>query len=187
MLNLTPGQANTVVIYADTITNSDVSYGDYFLFGFQNTYSKQWAYVIPTYTVRNTRFIQFTITVTSVDIDDVEGGSVWLFTPGNWTYKLWNLTSPSLDPSTGDLIDQGQMYLEEYTPPEIVFVDYISNNEDALSVVYYSGDFVGCIINSYNSPYIVSNYEESSCDPLFVAGDGLLYITGTGELYINAA
>ena len=208
MINLTAGETNQIIIYADTISNADVSYGDYFLFGFQDTYSKEWFYVIPDYTTRNTRYINFQIMVADTCIIDPNQPEIFLQLPGNWNYKLWNMVSPSLDPADGDLIDQGQAYLNPYDPPEvgfleydsdnnnlesevymyaeaIEFVSYASDNENLKSVVYYSGDFLCCVINEYNSPYVVSTFEESNCDPLIVTDLGFLDITETGELYIT--
>ena len=207
MINLTAGEVNQIIIYADTVSNADVSYGNYFLFGFQDTYSKEYFYVIPDYTTRNTRFINFQVEVSDACIDDPEQATIFLQLPGNWNYKLWNMVAPSLDPADGDLIDQGQAFLNPYDPPEVGFIEYesandnlesevymysqaiefvkyVSDNEDLRSVVYYSGEFLCCVIDEFNSPYIVSEFMESNCDPLYVTGLGFLDITGTGELYI---
>ena len=208
MINLTAGQVNQIIIYADTVSNADVSYGNYFLFGFQDTYSKEWFYVIPDYTTRNTRFVNFQIEVSDACIDEPGSGTIFLRLPGNWNYKLWNMVSPSLDPADGDLIDQGQAFLNPYDPPEVGFIEYesandnlesevymyseaiefvkyVSDNENLKSVVYYSGDFFCCVIDEFNSPFIVSEFMESNCDPLYVTGLGFLDITETGELYIT--
>ncbi len=208
MINLTAGETNQIIIYADTVSNAVVSYGDYFLFGFQDTFSKEYFYVIPDYTTRNTRFINFQIQVSQECIIDPNQPEIFLRLPGNWNYKLWNMVSPSLDPADGDLIDQGQAFLNPYDPPEVGFVEYQSDNENLesevymfseaiefvsyesdnenlRSVVYYSGDFLCCIIDEYNSPYVISTFEESNCDPLYVTGLGFLDITETGELYIT--
>ena len=208
MINLTAGQVNQIIIYADTVSNADVSYGNYFLFGFQDTYSKEWFYVIPDYTTRNTRFVNFQIEVSDACIDEPGSGTIFLRLPGNWNYKLWNMVSPSLDPADGDLIDQGQAFLNPYDPPEVSFIEYesandnlesevymyseaiefvkyVSDNENLKSVVYYSGDFFCCVIDEFNSPFIVSEFMESNCDPLYVTGLGFLDITETGELYIT--
>ena len=208
MINLTAGQVNQIIIYADTVSNADVSYGNYFLFGFQDTYSKEWFYVIPDYTTRNTRYVNFQIEVSDACIDEPGSGTIFLRLPGNWNYKLWNMVSPSLDPADGDLIDQGQAFLNPYDPPEVSFIEYesandnlesevymyseaiefvsyTSDNENLKSVVYYSGDFLCCVIDEFNSPYVVSTFEESNCDPLYVTGLGFLDITETGELYIT--
>jgi hypothetical protein len=208
MINLTAGQVNQIIIYADTVSNADVSYGNYFLFGFQDTFSKEYFYVIPDYTTRNTRFINFQIEVSDACIDEPGSGTIFLRLPGNWNYKLWNMVSPSLDPADGDLIDQGQAYLNPYDPPEVGFIEYqsdnnnlesevymyseaiefvkyVSDNENLRSVVYYSGEFFCCVIDEFNSPYIVSSFQESNCDPLYVTGLGFLDITETGELYIT--
>tara|TARA_R110000822_G_scaffold119712_8_gene252866 strand:- start:265 stop:897 length:633 start_codon:yes stop_codon:yes gene_type:complete len=208
MINLTAGEVNQIIIYADTVSNADVSYGNYFLFGFQDTYSKEYFYVIPDYTTRNTRFINFQVEVSDACIDEPGSGVIFLRLPGNWNYKLWNMVSPSLDPADGDLIDQGQAFLNPYDPPEVGFVEYVSDNENLesevylyaeaiefvsyqsdnenlKSVVYYSGDFFCCVIDEFNSPFIVSEFMESNCDPLYVTGLGFLDITETGELYIT--
>ena len=208
MINLTAGEVNQIIIYADTVSNADVSYGNYFLFGFQDTYSKEWFYVIPDYTTRNTRYVNFQIEVSDACIDEPGSGVIFLRLPGNWNYKLWNMVSPSLDPADGDLIDQGQAFLNPYDPPEVSFIEYesandnlesevymyseaieyvkyVSDNENLKSVVYYSGDFFCCVIDEFNSPFIVSEFMESNCDPLYVTGLGFLDITETGELYIT--
>ena len=208
MINLTAGELNQIIIYADTVSNADVSYGNYFLFGFQDTYSKEYFYVIPDYTTRNTRYINFQILVADTCIIDPNQPEIFLRLPGNWNYKLWNMVSPSLDPADGDLIDQGQAFLNPYDPPEVSFIEYesandnlesevymyseaiefvsyTSDNENLKSVVYYSGDFLCCVIDEFNSPYVVSTFEESNCDPLYVTGLGFLDITETGELYIT--
>ena len=185
MINLTAGQTNQIIIYADTVSNADVTYGNYFLFGFQNTVSKEWFYVIPDYTTRNTRYVNFQVEVSDACIDEPIAGTIFLRLPGNWNYKLWNMVSPSLDPADGDLIDQGQAYLNPYDPPEVGFVAYVSDNENLRSIVYYSGEFFCCVIDEFNSPYIVSSFQESNCDPLYVTGLGFLDIIETGELYIT--
>ena len=208
MINLTAGEVNQIIIYADTVSNADVSYGNYFLFGFQDTFSKEYFYVIPDYTTRNTRFINFQVEVSDACLDEPGSGVIFLRLPGNWNYKLWNMVSPSLDPADGDLIDQGQAYLNPYNPPEVSFIEYesandnlesevymyseaiefvkyVSDNENLRSVVYYSGEFFCCVIDEFNSTYIVSSFQESNCDPLYVTGLVFLDITETGELYIT--
>lgn len=186
MLNITAGQINNLIFYVDTITNDEITYGDYFLVGFQSTYTKKWYYVIPTIITRNTRYVKLQITVPGVDIEDPANGVIYLFPPGNYTYKLWNMDAPSLDPATGDQQDQGQMYLNNFTPPEIEFYPYVSDNENLSNVIYYSGAEVGCVINQFNSPYIVEGNEETNCDPLYVDEGGFLVINNNSELYINS-
>ena len=184
MLNLKANQVNEVIIYADTISTPEVTYGDYFLLGFQSTYSKNWAYVIPTTVTRNSRYIKFSFEVSSVDIEEPANAKVWLFAPGNWTYKVWNSFTPTLDPAEGDVIDAGQMYLDTYTPPEIVYTAYERGNNDLANVIYYT-DNPTCIIDYFNSVYLVQGDEVSNCNPLYVDVDGTLYITDNSELYIK--
>lgn len=149
MINLTAGETNQIIIYADTVSNADVSYGDYFLFGFQDTYSKEWFYVIPDYTTRNTRYINFQIMVADTCIIDPDLPEIFLKLPGNWTYKIWNMVSPSLDPADGNLIDQGQAYLNPYDPPEVGFVEYQSDNNNLESEVYMFSEAIEFV--SYES------------------------------------
>lgn len=138
MLNITAGQINDLIFYVNTISNDEITYGDDFLIGFQSTYTKELYYVIPAIITRNTRYVKLQIDVTSVDVDDPANGIIYLFPPGNFTYKLWNMSSPSLDPATGDQQDQGQMYLNTFTPPEVEFIEYESDNENLANIIFYS-------------------------------------------------
>lgn len=138
MLNITAGQINDLIFYVNTISNDEITYGDDFLIGFQSTYTKELYYVIPAIITRNTRYVKLQIDVTSVDVDDPANGIIYLFPPGNFTYKLWNMSSPSLDPATGDQQDQGQMYLNSFTPPEVEFIEYESDNENLANIIFYS-------------------------------------------------
>ena len=99
MLNFIQGTTGPAIIYGNTISNADITYGDYFLFVFQSTYSKRKVYVQPTVDVRNERFLQFTV------------GATGLQEMQNWTYQCWNFSAPATGPSGGTLIDQGQMFL----------------------------------------------------------------------------
>lgn len=99
MLNFTQGTTGPAIIYANTISNADITYGDYFLFDFQSTYSKRHVYVVPTVDTRNERYIEFTV------------GATGLLEMQNWTYQCLNFASPATGPSGGLLIDQGQMFL----------------------------------------------------------------------------
>ena len=139
MINLQQNAVNEFVIYADTITNDAQAFGDYFLVGFQSGFSKYWDYVIPFVVKRNSRFLQFEITlVPSQPEEDPANGKIYLSPSGNWDYKIWNLEFPGLDPAQGYLIDAGQMIMENQTPPEIDFTTYYSANDNLQSVIYYS-------------------------------------------------
>ena len=97
MLNLTPLQTNNLVIYADTITNSQVSYGNYFLMVFTNTYSKQTFAVVPSITKRNSRFVELEIFLTgATGSNDPVNGEIYLYPEGNYEYMVFNTTSPTL-------------------------------------------------------------------------------------------
>jgi len=82
MLNFIQGTTGTAVIYADTISNNEISFTDNFLFAFKSTYSKRKVYIYPEVDVRNDRYIQFTVRGT------------YLQEMQNWTYECWNLADP---------------------------------------------------------------------------------------------
>lgn len=182
MINLSVGNINNFAIYADTISNDVQIFGDYFLIGFKNLYTRQWTYVIPEVLKRNSRFIQFNLVVVEGNSpDDPLNGIISLFPPGNWEYKLYNLDNPVLDPSNAILIDSGQMIMAEYNPPEIVQYTYTSDNEYLTSIIYYSGTVGGdCYIYFENSPYVVDEDITNLCQPLVIGENGGLLIIEDG-------
>lgn len=178
MINLSVGDNNQFAIYADTIDNSVRDFGDYFLIGFKSLYTNHWIYVIPQVIKRNSRFIQFNIDVVQRGTpDDPLNSILEVFPPGNYSYKCWNLDFPTLDPSAGYLIDEGQMIMANYNPPEIVEYTYISDNETFKNIIFYSGeDTNNCVINFLNSPYYIIEDTTSLCQPL------ILDVTGYAEI-----
>jgi hypothetical protein len=187
MINLQVNEVNTFAIYADTIDNSVQDYGDYFLIGFKSTYTNHWVYVMPTVEKRNTRFVQFTIEVLQEnEPDDPYNGVIAMFPPSsNYSYKCWNISTVTLDPSTGILIDEGQAIVSAYEPPEINQVVYISDNDTFKNQIYYSATLDSCIINYANSPYIVSIDLTKECDPLLIQTSGFLLIEKNKTLTIT--
>ena len=185
MINLSLGNTNQFAIYADTIDNSIYDYGDYFLIGFKSLYTNTWNYVVPTIVKRNSRFIQFNLVVLeSGNVDDPINGIIGIFPPGNYSYKIWNTDTATLDPAAGYLIDEGQMIMANYTPPEIEFTSYISNNETFQSVIYYSGT-VGsdCYIYEENSPFVIEENTTNYCQPLIIAEDGGYLLIEDGVIF----
>jgi hypothetical protein len=177
MINLQVAQENQFAIYADTISSDVQTFGDYFLIGFRSLYTNHWSYVAPTVVSRNSRFVRFNITVVERGTaDDPLNGLLAVFPPGNYSYKIWNLENPSLDPSTGIAIDEGQMIMAAYTPPEINEIVYVSDNENFQNEIYYSGIFNNCIIDYTNSPYIIEIDTTNTCQPLEIANTGYLLI-----------
>jgi len=157
MIQLQQQQGNEFVIYADTISNDVTEYGDYFLIGFQSGFTKEWVYVIPYVLTRNTRYLKFQITlVPNISIEDPSNGIVYLTPSGNWDYKVWCTNYATLDPSTGNLIDSGQMILEDQTPPEVVYETFYSSNENMESVVYVDPGATGPVV------YVSSNEDLST-------------------------
>lgn len=137
MIQLQQQTGNEFVIYANTIDNDVQEFGDYFLVGFQSGFSKQWTYVIPYVLTRNTRYLKFQITlVANVSIEDPANGIVYLSPSGNWDYKIWNTEYATLDPAIGNVIDTGQMILEDQTPPEVFFEQFESANDTLEAVIY---------------------------------------------------
>lgn len=187
MINLSVGAVNEFVIYADTIDNSVQQFGDYFLIGFKSLYTNHWTYVIPTVIRRNSRFIQFNLDIVEQGTgDDPFNGILSVFPPGsNYSYKCWNIDSPTLDPSGAILIDEGQMIMGVYSPPEIVEYTYISDNETFQNIIYYSGVISSCFINYANSPYIIEVPTTNNCQPLTIEEDGFLLIEEGIEFTLN--
>jgi len=143
MIHLEPISTNVFVVYVDTITNDVETFGDYFLFGFQNGFTKAWDYVIPVVLTRNTRFVKFQIELCeNVDVEDPENGVIYLAPSGNWDYTLYNATKATLNPQFATLIDEGQMVLDENQIPEVQFTSYVSNNENLSTYVFWSSNNV---------------------------------------------
>jgi hypothetical protein len=186
MINLNVGAVNEFAIYADTIDNSVQQFGEYFLIGFKSTYTNHWTYVIPTTIKRNSRFVQFNLDVVEQGTaDDPFDGILSIFPPGNYSYKCWNLDTATLDPSEGILIDEGQMIMGSYSPPEVIFTSYISDNETFQNIIYYSGVLDSCFINYANSPYIIEVPTTNLCQPLTIEEDGFLLIEEGIEFTLN--
>lgn len=182
MINLSVGNINQFAIYADTISNDVQTFGDYFLFGFKNLYTRTWTYVVPEIVKRNSRFIQFNLIIVEGNSpDDPLNSIVSLYPPGNWSYKCWNIDYPTLDPSVGTLIDEGQMIMASYSPPEIAQYTYQSDNEYLQSIIYYSGTVGGdCYIYVENSPYVVDEDITNLCQPLTISENGGLLVIKDG-------
>jgi hypothetical protein len=186
MINLQVGDNNQFAIYADTIDSSVYNYGDYFLIGFKSLYTNHYVYVVPTIVKRNYRFVQFNIEVVEKGTEDDPLNSILeVFPPGNYSYKVWNLDSASLDPSLGYLIDEGQMIMASYTPPEVIFTDYVSDNETFKNIIYYSGVTDNCIIDYTNSPYLIEVPTTNTCQPLIIDESGYLLIEAGIQFTLN--
>lgn len=139
MIQLKQDSSNEFVIYANTISNSVEQFGDYFLIGFQNGFTKEWTYVVPYVLSRNSRYLKFQVSVVpSLPEEDPLNYSVYLSPSMNWDYKIWNLDYPTLLPDSGNLIDKGQMILENQEIPEVQFTAYVSPDDNLTSTVYYS-------------------------------------------------
>lgn len=157
MIKLEQNSSNEFIIYADTITNDVQTFGDYFLIGFNNGFTKEWIYVLPEVLVRNTRYLKLKVDLAAnYPSEDPFNSLVFLTPSGNWDYKIWNTTYPTLDPSVGDLIDKGQMVLENEVPPELVYTPYVSDNETGIAYVYYSADGI------WNNTALLWNYAENN-------------------------
>jgi hypothetical protein len=185
MINLNVG-TNEFAIYADTITSDVQTFGDEFLIGFKSLYTNHWSYVRPDVIKRNARFVQFEITVVEKGTaDDPLNSVLMVFPPGNFSYKVWNLEDPSLDPSTGIKIDEGQMIMSNYTPPEINEIVYISDNETFKNIIYYSGVTDICTVDYTNSPFLVEVPTTNTCQPLIIAESGYLLIEEGIQFTLN--
>jgi len=168
MLNLQPLTANSLIIYADTVS-AGKSVGDFFLLVLTNTSSKQTFAVVPNVLKRNKRFVELEINlVASEDQNDPLNGDIWLYPEGNWTYVAFNTNIPTVDPSnflpclvwntaeefwnfaesfwgscgiTTEVIDRGQAFLYSENPAEreVEFIAYEGGNNILESIVYVTG------------------------------------------------
>jgi hypothetical protein len=97
MLNLTPNTNNNLIIYADTVGSDSV--GNFFMFIFTNSYSRETFAVNPTIVRRNARFVELSVDLVGVnELNDPYNGKIYLYPAGNWTYTVFNTSAPSLDP-----------------------------------------------------------------------------------------
>lgn len=141
MIQLKQNYSNEFIIYANTITNEIEEFGDYFLIGFLNGFTKEWTYAVPHVLIRNTRYIKFGLNIVpSIGEESPLNSSVYLGPSLNWDYKIWNTEFPTIDPANGNIIDSGQMLLEVQEVPEIQYTTYKSANNTLKSFVYYTSD-----------------------------------------------
>jgi hypothetical protein len=146
MINLTQTAFNdNIYIYVDT-TSVDIPFENpSFLFGFKNSFTNHWVYVVPTIITQNSRYTVFGVNSTNPDIEDPLDAKVALSPAGNWTYKLWATDTPTLDPQLGYLLDEGQMQLDA-CKDETLTVSYVSDNDSAQSTVYLTRDCSQCLV-----------------------------------------
>jgi hypothetical protein len=124
MLNFIQGTTGPAIIYGNSISNADITYGNYFLFVFQSTYSKRKVYVQPSVDVRNERFIQFTVGATGLqemqnwtyqcwNLSQEPGCAYWETDEDIWDLSttIWNVCGGTASTEGGILIDKGQMFL----------------------------------------------------------------------------
>lgn len=142
MINFLQTGGNVFVIYCDA--SNDFSL-DYFLCGFQNIFTQEWFYAYPTILRRNRRFVELSLSLVPIEDEDPHDGSINLSPNGNWNYKIWNTSQLDLDPANGLLVETGQMQLLTVNP-EVVYLSYESNNENAAAIVYISPIPDDCLI-----------------------------------------
>lgn len=145
MINLVnPGNNVNIILYINTL-DPDLPYNsNLFLFGFKNGFSNKWTYVMPVVEQQNARYVRFSINLVQQQaMVDAFSASIQLSPSGNWDYRLWSIESATLDPASGYLLDEGQMYLEN-TQPESVDVVYISDNDPERNVIYLTRDDSQC-------------------------------------------
>jgi len=141
VINITTG-SNQFVIYCDAVNTFTE---DYWLVGFHNIFTREWFYVFPTIISKTTRFVALSVDLVPDIEEDTYEGSIYLSPNGNWDYKVWNTADLDLDPTTGTLVEMGQMQLLTELK-EVNFNNYVSDNEDATSKVYVSPISNYCLI-----------------------------------------
>lgn len=141
MINLVNPAVNSIVLYLNTTDLTQVYNVDLFLFGFKNGFTNKWTYVAPIIVEQNSRYTEFSIELTTENVEDPLTGSVALSPSGNWSYSFWSIETATLDPTGGILLDSGQMYLQN-TVDEETTISYISDNDASDSIVYLSSTTV---------------------------------------------
>jgi len=149
MINLRNLAVNTdIIIYVNT-TDADIPFDtNTFLFGFKGGFTNVYTYVVPTIVKQNTRYTQFSIELVTIGNEDPENGKVVISPDGNYDYKLWATDGITLDPYSGYIIDEGQMYLDG-TAEEMETITYISDNDPERNVVYLTRNESVC--NKWNT------------------------------------
>lgn len=136
MINLINRQVNSdIIIYVNTM-DADIPYdSNTFLFGFKNGFTHKWSYVVPRIVRQNSRYTQFEIELVIPNEEDGESGLIHMSPSGNYDYKLWATPELTLSPEFGEILDEGQAYLES-SCDENENIIFVSDNENAKSIVY---------------------------------------------------
>jgi len=136
MINLRNLSINTdIIVYVNT-QDADIPFdSNTFLFGFKGGFTNVYTYVVPKIVKQNTRYTQFEIELVTVGNEDPENGKVFLSPSGNYDYKLWATETVTLDPFSGFILDEGQMFLDGNSD-EMQTITYISDNDPERNIVY---------------------------------------------------
>ena len=172
MINLQNLETNSIIIYVnvDDVEINPYAGSDLFLFGFKNGFSRQYAYVIPNIVTSNSRYTEFSISLTTIAAEDPENGLVNLSPSGNWDYKLYAIDEVTLDPSTGVLIDKGQAFLENVAA-EVPNIVYISSNDGDQNIVYLTRSETACAVwSTFPDVWNLTPLIWSECLPTLCAG-----------------
>jgi len=171
MIQLNQSATNKFIVYSNTITNVNQTFGDYYLIGFLSGFTKIWTFVVPTIITRNKRFIEFEITLNLLSEDQLNA-IVTLEPAGNFDYKIWNTDTATLDPSTGDLIDRGQATLfdaNNYNQENFAKAKNFTSSNDTLSTILYQA----ASDSLKNSISYISNNEVSEASAYQAITDSL--------------
>jgi len=132
-INFSDETQNFIVVKGET------SYTNNFLIGFLNGFTKEWTYVNPFDSGTNTKYYIFGVTfVSNPALADPQNGVIYLQPNGSYDYKIWRTPTSSLDPLNGDLLYEAQFYFFPNMIQEIKYTTYISDNEQAKRVIYYT-------------------------------------------------
>ena len=103
----------------------------YYLFEFQNDFTKDKVYKLPTQVSSNSRYTEFVIDLT-------EDTGFDLLPTGWWSYKVYQQTSDTnLDPTlTQGLIEKGKLLVDEGDVKEVETIKYVSDNETNENYVF---------------------------------------------------
>lgn len=111
--------------------------GWYFMMELESSVTKKRYRVFPTIIATNPRYTKFAIELTWTPLSSPLEGVLSINPPGSWSYVVYKTQEKTLSPTTLERIGSGMAMLEEACQ-EVEQFDYISDNETAEHVFYYS-------------------------------------------------
>ena len=153
MLYVKDGIVNSVSL---TLKENTTISPVYYLFEFQNDFTKDKVYKLPTMVSSNSRYTEFLI-----DLTDETGYD--LSPTGWWSYKVYQQdNNTNLDPTLSQgLIEKGKLLVEEGELKEVETIKYVSDNETNENYVFVDIDTPSVIDLWGNTESLYGEIEET--------------------------